>query len=144
MLEEESVNWGHQSQSILQYVMPTTLIGFRLLKDLRGIFDSTITLFMNKFGSFVMNEIYEDLILAMLKNPQGDSFTKIHIWRRPLVLRYLSAVLTAREGAQISRFPVFMATPQRPLGHIPPNCSVCKVPIRMSCSICENSVKVVI
>jgi hypothetical protein len=100
---------------------------------------------MKKFGSFIMKEICEELILAMLKNPQGDIdiFTKLHIWRRPLVPSSLSAVLTASDGTQIRRFALFRATPQRALGHIPSLCSVCKVSIQLSCSTCEESVNVV-
>ena len=99
---------------------------------------------MSEFGSFILNEIYEELILAMLKHPKGDSFTQIRLWRRPLVLKLVSAVLTAREGTQISRFAVFKASPLRPLGHIPSQCSVCRVPIHLSCSTCEESIKEVI
>ncbi len=63
----------------------------------------------------MVQEIASQLILEMLQHPlRTNDFNNMDTWKRPMVLDYLSAVLTTTERGKIIRQAVSKSRPRRP------------------------------
>ncbi len=109
-------------------------------------FHAIVSVFTEKFGSLSLQEISGQLILEMLRHPlRTDDFNDMDTWKRPMVLDYLSAVLTTTERGKINRQAVSKSRPRRPLGPIPIRCFNCQgyfsirglISIKLSCIACK-------
>ena len=94
----------------------------------------------------MVQEIASQLILEMLQHPlRTNDFNNMDTWKRPMVLDYLSAVLTTTERGKIIRQAVSKSRPRRPSGLIPICCFYCQayfsisghISVKLSCINCK-------
>ena len=109
-------------------------------------FHAIVSIFTTKFGSLSLQEISGQLILEMVRHPlRINDFNDMNIWKRPMVLDYLSAVLTTTERGKVNRQAVSKSRPRRPLGAIPMRCFNCQgyfnigglISVKLSCIACK-------